>query len=49
MVGDHIECYYDAKKYLDVRDSTFPEAGKIGLWSKSDAQSQFDDLTLITP
>lgn len=49
MTGDHIECYYDGKKYLDVRDSTFPEAGKIGLWSKSDAQSQFDDLTLITP
>jgi hypothetical protein len=46
MKGDHIECYYDGKKYLDVRDSTFPGAGKIGLWSKSDARSQFDDLTL---
>jgi hypothetical protein len=49
MKGDHIECYYDGKKYLDVNDSTFSEAGKIGLWSKSDAQSQFDDLTLTTP
>jgi hypothetical protein len=49
MKGDHIECYYDGMKYLDVNDSTFPEAGKIGLWSKSDAQSHFDDLTLITP
>ena len=49
MTGDHIECYHDGKKYLDVHDSTFPEAGKIGLWSKSDAQSQFDDLTLIMP
>jgi hypothetical protein len=49
MTGDHIECYHDGKKYLDVHDSTFPEAGKIGLWSKSDAQSQFDDLTLSTP
>jgi hypothetical protein len=46
MTGDHIECYYDGKKYLDVHDSTFPGAGKIGLWSKADAQSQFDDLTL---
>jgi hypothetical protein len=27
MTGDHIECYYDDKKYLDVRDSTFAEAG----------------------
>jgi Domain of Unknown Function (DUF1080) len=46
MTGDHIECYYDGKKYLDVHDSTFPEAGKIGLWSKADARSQFDELTL---
>jgi hypothetical protein len=47
MKGDHIECYVDGKKYLDVHDSTFPDAGKIGVWSKSDARSQFDDLTLI--
>jgi hypothetical protein len=46
MKGDHIECYYDGKKYLDVRDSTFTGAGKIGLWSKADARSQFDQLTL---
>jgi hypothetical protein len=46
MKGDHIVCYLDGKKYLDVRDSTFPEAGKIGLWSKADARSQFDELTL---
>jgi hypothetical protein len=46
MTGDHIECYYDGKKYLDVHDTTFTGAGKIGLWSKADAQSQFDDLTL---
>jgi hypothetical protein len=46
MRGDHIVCYLDGKKYLDVRDSTFPEAGKIGLWSKADARSQFDELTL---
>jgi hypothetical protein len=49
MTGDQIACYYDGKKYLEAKDSTLPEAGKIGLWSKADAQSQFDDLTLITP
>lgn len=46
MKGDHIECYLDRTKYLDVHDATFPDAGKIGLWSKADARSQFDDLTL---
>ena len=49
MTGDQITCYYDGKKYLESKDSTFPEAGKIGLWSKADAQSQFDDLTLAAP
>jgi hypothetical protein len=47
MNGDHVECYYDGKKYLDQRDSTFTDSGKIGLWSKADAQSQFDNLTLV--
>jgi hypothetical protein len=49
MAGDQIACYYDGKKYLEAKDSTLPEAGKIGLWSKADAQSQFDDLTLAAP
>jgi hypothetical protein len=44
--GEHIECYLDSKMYLDVKDDTFKGAGKIGLWSKADAQSYFDDLTV---
>jgi hypothetical protein len=44
QVGDHIQCYLDGKKYLDVTDSTIKDAGKVGLWTKSDAQSRFDDL-----
>ncbi len=47
MRGDHITCFLDGKPYLDVHDPTFPDAGKIGLWSKSDARSQFDDLRLV--
>jgi hypothetical protein len=46
MTGDQITCYYDGKKYLESKDTTYTGAGKIGLWSKADAQSQFDDLTL---
>jgi hypothetical protein len=46
MTGGHIECYYDGKKYLDVNDSTFAGPGRIGLWTKADAQSHFDDLTV---
>jgi hypothetical protein len=46
MVGAKITCYLDGKSYLEVEDSTFPEAGRIGLWSKADARSYFDDLTV---
>lgn len=46
MTGERIECYYDGKKHLDVSDSTFKDAGKIGLWTKADAQTYFDDLTV---
>lgn len=46
MQGDHIECFYDGKEFLDQKDTTFTGSGKIGLWTKADAQSQFDNLTL---
>jgi hypothetical protein len=44
MQGDHIRCALDSTELLDVRDSTFPTAGKVGLWSKSDAQTHFDGM-----
>ena len=40
---NHIECYLDGKKYLDVKDNTF-QSGKIGLWAKADAVTAFDNL-----
>jgi Domain of Unknown Function (DUF1080) len=42
--GDRIECFLDSQKWLDIKDDTFPKAGKIGLWTKSDAQTHFDEL-----
>jgi hypothetical protein len=49
MVGDQITCYLDGKKCLEVRDDTFKDAGMIGLWTKADASSSFDDLTVAVP
>ena len=46
MVGTKITCYLDGEKLLEADDATFKEAGMIGLWSKADAQSYFDDLTV---
>lgn len=44
MVGEHIECSVDDKKYLDVKDDAFTKAGKVGLWTKADAQTSFDNF-----
>jgi hypothetical protein len=41
--GNRIECFLDGKKYLEVKDNTF-KAGKIGLWTKADAVTAFDNL-----
>jgi hypothetical protein len=44
QAGDQIECWLDDKKHLEAKDDTFAKAGKIGLWSKADAQTYFDDV-----
>ncbi len=46
MRGEKVQCYYDDKQYLDVKDSTFAGPGKFGLWTKADAVTWFDDLKL---
>lgn len=47
--GDHIQCYLNGKLHLDVKDDTFTGAGKIGLWTKSDAVTEFDKLSVAAP
>jgi hypothetical protein len=44
MKGRVIEISFDGKKVLSCADSNFTEGGKIGLWTRSDANSSFDDL-----
>ena len=31
----------------EVEDTTFPGAGKVGLWTKADSVTYFDDLTIV--
>jgi len=44
MVGSHIECFIDGKKHLDVKDASIAKAGQVGLWTKADAQTAFDNF-----
>ena len=41
---DQIQCFYDGQPYLEVKDDTFHKAGRVGLWTKADAVTYFDDL-----
>jgi hypothetical protein len=43
--GNHIQCYLNDKLHLDVRDGTFAGEGNVGLWTKADAVTSFDDFT----
>lgn len=49
MRGSTVECFLDGKSYLKIRSTTFPDAGRVGLWTKADAVTAFDDLVLSTP
>jgi len=42
--GAHIECFFNGNKLLEVDDDTFPEAGGVGLWTKADAATSFDEF-----
>jgi 3-keto-disaccharide hydrolase len=43
-VGNKFSCYYDGAKKIDATDDTFKDAGKVGLWTKADSVTHFDDL-----
>jgi len=49
MVGSKIECALDGEVLLRVEDTTLPDAGKIGLWTKADARTLFSDLVVKRP
>jgi len=42
MFGNLIQCLFDGKKYLEAKDDTIAESGRLGLWTKADAQTRFD-------
>jgi hypothetical protein len=44
-VADLIQAYLDGQLLLDHRDSRF-RSGQIGLWTKSDSVTAFDDLEI---
>ena len=43
--GSHFKVSLDGKHLFDVEDSAFTEAGKIGVWTKADSVTLFDDFS----
>jgi hypothetical protein len=44
--GKKIECRLDGEKYLEVEDDAITKPGQVGLWTKADAQTAFDNFSV---
>lgn len=42
--GDRLEVRLNGGVLFEARDQTFKDAGKVGLWTKADSLTYFDDL-----
>jgi hypothetical protein len=45
-IGNLFKAYFDGKFLIEVTDDTFGGAGSVGLWTKADSYTLFDDLTI---
>ena len=43
--GNHFTVTYDGRKAIEWDDTTFKDAGKVGVWTKADSVTSFDDFT----
>jgi hypothetical protein len=46
--GPLFEVHFNGSKLYEVEDGRFSQAGKVGVWTKADSVTQFDDLTVVT-
>lgn len=47
QTGDKIVCSLDGKKLLEATDASLQGEGGVGLWTKADARTSFDDLSIV--
>ena len=43
--GNRFAVSFDGKKVIEATDDSFPDAGKVGVWTKADSVTLFDDFT----
>ena len=44
--GSLFQVYYNGQPLYDVEDATFTRAGTVGVWTKADSVTYFDDLQI---
>lgn len=44
--GARFEVYFNGAKLYEVEDTTFKGTGRVGVWTKADSVTHFDDLTV---
>jgi hypothetical protein len=42
--GDRLKVVWNGKTVIEATDGTFPQAGKVGVWTKADSVTYFDAL-----
>jgi hypothetical protein len=47
VTGDIFEVYWNDRKLYEVEDSTFRQPGLVGVWTKADSVTHFDDLIVL--
>jgi flagellar motor protein MotB len=45
FVGTHFKVRFNGKVLFEVEDATFSQAGLVGVWTKADSVTRFDDFT----
>jgi hypothetical protein len=43
--GTRFKVLYNGKRLFEVEDSTFGDGGRVGLWTKADSVTLFDEIT----
>ena len=46
--GPRFEVFWKGVRLFEVEDATFSQPGRVGLWTKADSVTAFDDLTVVT-
>lgn len=46
-VGTRFEVLFDGATVIEARDGTITRGGKVGLWTKADATTSFDDFSAV--